>query len=325
MKKALLLIPILTLILVTSAPAANKFESVIVAQIYMVGPEHVLELHRLGIDVDRCTTNPPGVVTVNVSEDEFELLKKLGYAIKEIPNYAKLYADSLWEATKDSPDPLKGYHTYEELALEMQEIANDHPDICHLESAGQSVQGRELLFMKISDNVDIEEAEPEFKYISTMHGDEPVGMELCLFLINLLVDEYGINDTITDLVDETEIWIMPLMNPDGYVRHSRYNAQGKDLNRKFPDRISDPDNRIIGRPPEVQAVMNWAFTKSSVLSANYHGGALVVNYPYDSNKSGHNVYTPSPDDDLFIYWYCQYPGDDLLDRVPFIKNRDNNR
>jgi len=311
MKKALLLIPLLTLLLVSSALAANKFESVIVAQIYMVGPEHVLELQRLGIDVDRCTTNPPGVVTVNVSGEEFELLKKLGYAIKEIPNYAKLYADSLWEATKDSPDPLKGYHTYDELVSEMQQIAADYPDICHLESAGQSVQGRELLFMKISDNVDIEEEEPEFKYISTMHGDEPVGMELCLFLMNLLVDEYGINDTITNLVDETEIWIMPLMNPDGYVRHSRYNAQGKDLNRKFPDRISDPDNRIIGRPPEVQAVMNWAFTKSTVLSANYHGGALVVNYPYDSNESGHNVYTPSPDDDLFIYqsetysWYNQ--------------------
>ena len=311
MRKALWFSAVLTVILATSAYAASKFESVIVARIHMVGPEHVQELHRLGIDVDRCTTNPPGVVTVNVSEEEFELLKGRGYAIREIPNYAKIYADSLWEATKDSPDPLKGYHTYDELVLEMQQIASDHPDICHLESAGQSVQDRELLFMKISDNVDIEEAEPEFKYISTMHGDEPVGMELCLFLINLLVDEYGINDTITNLVDETEIWIMPLMNPDGYVRHSRYNAQGKDLNRKFPDRISDPDNRIIGRPPEVQAVMNWAFTKSTVLSANYHGGALVVNYPYDSNESGHNVYTPSPDDDLFIYqsetysWYNQ--------------------
>ena len=88
MKKLLLVI--LTLLLVSSALAANKFESVIVARIYMVGPEHVLELHRLGIDVDRCTTNPPGVVTVNVSVEEFELLKKLGYAIKEIPNYAKL-------------------------------------------------------------------------------------------------------------------------------------------------------------------------------------------------------------------------------------------
>jgi hypothetical protein len=299
------------LVVTCSAHGGNKFESVIVAQIYMVGPEHVQELHRLGIDVDRRSTNPPGVVTVYISAEEFELLRERGYAIKEIPNYAKLYADSLWEATKDSPDPLKGYHTYEELVSEMQQIAADHPDICHLESAGQSVQGRELLFMKISDNVDIEEPEPEFKYISSMHGDEPVGMELCLFLINLVVQGYGVNDTITALVDETEIWIMPLMNPDGYVQHSRYNANGHDLNRKFPDRIRDPDNRIIGRPHEVKAVMSWAFTKSTVLSANFHTGALVVNYPYDGNESGRNIYTPSPDDELFIYqsetysWYNQ--------------------
>ncbi len=218
-------------------------------------------------------------------------LEKLGYDMKIVPKRLGSRA---------------GYHTHAQLTTELQAIEAAHPAICELYNIGNSVQGRELWFMKISDNVSVEEDEPEFKYISTMHGDEPVGMELCLNLINYLVDNYGSDPQVDNLINECEIWIMPLMNPDGYTSHSRYNSQGVDLNRDFPDRVTDPNNTTAGRAKETKNVMNWAFAHSSVLSANFHTGALVVNYPYDSDPNPWTPYSATPDDALFIQQSLTY-------------------
>jgi carboxypeptidase D len=220
---------------------------------------------------------------------QYEALKDRGYSMEIIPH-----------PLEDDPGLIAGWPTFAELTAELQDIANDNPDLCRLYNIGKSVQSRELWFMKISDNVDIDEDEPEFKYISSMHGDEVTGMALCMNLINLLVDDHGSDPQITNLVDEVEIWIMPLMNPDGYVNQSRYNAQGKDLNRDFPDRVIDPVNTTVGRATETKRVMKWGFAHQAVLSANLHGGALVVNYPYDSDPNPHAHYSATPDDDLFI-------------------------
>ncbi|MBL7190207.1 succinylglutamate desuccinylase/aspartoacylase family protein [bacterium] len=239
-------------------------------------------------------------VYLYLNAEELSRLQGKGYDVKYIPNPAKEYADDLKARTWDTDDPMDDYHTFEELTAELQAIAAAHPAICNLISAGLSVQGRELWVMEISDNVDMEEDEPEFFYISSMHGDEVVGMEMCMYLINYLMDNYPENPQVRELVDETHIYIMPSMNPDGTAAHSRYNANGFDLNRQFPDRIDDPFNITTGRPQEVQVMMQFGQNHSPVLSANYHGGALVMNYPYDSNPNFQSVNTPTPDDGWFI-------------------------
>jgi len=254
---------------------------------------------EMGLDIDVVHRD---YLIAYLNSQEFNMVESKGFEIVRIPNYAKLMADSLWEATKDSKAPMAEYHTYEELTQELDSITTEHPDICYLESIGQSVQGRELWFMKISDNVGQEEDEPEFKYISTMHGDEPVGTELLMYLINHLVDNYGTDSLATYLVDNTEIWIMPLMNPDGNALHQRRNVNGEDLNRDFPDPVKPEwEGYISGREPETQAVMNFSFGHSSVSSANFHTGALVVNYPWDSAVDPSPHYEATPDDSLFIY------------------------
>ncbi len=200
------------------------------------------------------------------------------------------------------------YHTYDELVGELVNYVSAYPDISQLISIGQSVQGRDLLAVKITDNPTLEEAEPEVKYVSTMHGDEPVGTEMSLYLIDALLSGYGVDPRITSLVNETEIWILPLMNPDGREAGSRYNADGLDLNRSFPEGSIDPIGNILdgpamdtlGRPPEVVAVMQWSASQSFTLAANYHTGALVANYPYDNDGLG-SVDSPTPDDALFEY------------------------
>jgi murein tripeptide amidase MpaA len=289
--------------------ARSENRQAILVKITNVSNNELKTLISFNIDIENVKNKSE--VYAYVTIEEYNQLTQKGYQIEEIPDRAKIYADSLWSATQFSSNPLDAYHTFEELTIELQQFAQQYPEICVLESIGKSVQGRDLWIMKITDNVTIEEYEPEFKYISSMHGDEPVGMEMCIYLIHHLLENYGVDPRITRIVDETEIWITPLMNPDGYIARQRWNANGVDLNRNFPDRIRDPFNTPEGREPETQAVMNFSSYHSFVLSANFHTGALVANYPYDSNETGNSVYTPCPDDSLFIQLCKTYSSHNL--------------
>ena len=126
------------------------------------------------------------------------------------------------------------YMSYETYTAMLQNLANAYPSICQLFSVGQSVQGRELWCMRITDNIGVEEFEPEFKYVGNMHGDETVSGVVLLYLIDLLLTQYGVDDRITNLVNATDISIVPHMNPDGYELVQRGNANSIDLNRHFP-------------------------------------------------------------------------------------------
>ena len=254
------------------------------------------QLAKYGIDLDHHRT--PTEVHAYATTNQLNLIKSMGFDAYEIPNHAHDYFMQLKEETKNSNNPLRAYHDYNELTLFMQNIANQYPNITQLESIGQSVQGRELWVMQISDNPGFNEAEPEFKYIANMHGDETPGREFSLYFIELLCESYGFDSRLTNLVDNTDIYIMPTMNPDGFELGQRYNANGVDLNRDFPDQFDDPNNTVNGREPETRAVMEWSAEHNFVLSANMHSGALVVNYPFDGPQTG--SYSACPDDDLFV-------------------------
>ncbi len=198
------------------------------------------------------------------------------------------------------------HHSNDDLYRILRDYARTYPSITYLYSIGQTVEGRDLAVLVISDNPRVHEpGEPEFKYVGNMHGNEVTGRETLLHLVAYLCESYGFDPEITGLVDSTRIHIMPSMNPDGYTVArvgdvagviGRTNANGFDLNRNFPDRFSRTHSH---RQPETLAVMEWLSQFPFVLSANLHNGALVANYPYDNSLSGHSVYTASPDDDIF--------------------------
>lgn len=263
------------------------------------------ELVRLGFDVER---NGVGETVAYVSPAEAEKLEAYGFRLDLLPDPG---LEALKRGDAGPAALLDSYHNYDALTSALQQVANDHPAIARLSSAGKSVEGRDLWWMKISDNPDADEDEPGFKYISTIHGDEVVGVENCLKLIDWLTDRYASDPRVRRLVDEVEIWIMPLMNPDGNARSQRYNAQGVDLNRDFPDRIEDPVDTTAGRATETGRLMNWQSSHWTTLSANFHGGALVTNYPWDGNASHQSVYTASPDDALYRDISLEYSEDNL--------------
>ena len=267
------------------APATDNPHERLYVQIENLDRNEWVELTLAGVDI---AGRRGSTVFAHISAPWLERLRSRGLIVRVLP-----------EPRDHLLGLAAGYHSHAELTAELQAIEAGFPGICKLVNIGNSAQGRALWFMKISDNVNVEEDEPEFKYISSMHGDEVVGMELSLNLIQLLTSSYGSDPQITNLVNELEIWIMPLMNPDGYTMGSRYNAQGVDLNRDFPDRVSDPVNTTAGRAVETRHVMNWAFEHSTALSANFHAGALVANYPYDSDPNPWASYSATPEDALF--------------------------
>jgi len=183
------------------------------------------------------------------------------------------------------------YPTYPQYLQMMQGFAEDYPEICRLDTIGVTDEDRLVLVLKISDNVNLEEKEAAFLYSSTMHGDEVVGYVLMLRLIDLLLQGYGNDNEITNLVDNLEIWINPLANPDGSYSGdngaslelaTRGNAWGADLNRDFPDFSQGEADDVTWRETETRTMMVFLREKRFSLSANMHAGAEVVNYPWDA-------------------------------------------
>ena len=202
-------------------------------------------------------------------------------------NYDVLAWDTTWD---DFP-------TYNQYSAKMTEFATNYPSICSLQSIGTTPLGRELLVLKISDNVSSNEAEPEFMYTSSMHGDELTGYPLMIRLIDYLLSNYGSDSEVDNLINSTEIYINPLANPDGAYRNYdndtpitnpiRANNAGQDLNRNYPDNAAGlHDNGAIYQP-ETKAFMAFEASRDFVLSANFHGGTEVINYPYDNTTTKH--------------------------------------
>ena len=216
-------------------------------------------------------------------------------------------ANAFSQIVKDWEKPrIYRHHNYIDMTTFLHTMATLYPNITRLYSVGKSVESRELWVMEITDNPGIHEpGEPEFKYVGNMHGDEVIGRETLLLLIQALCENYHKVPAITALIDYTRIHIMPSMNPDGYEMATegqksgpgRENARNVDLNRNFPDQFFP--NLNTNHEPETLAVMKWINAIPFVLSANLHGGSIVANYPFDDTSSGREAYSRSPDDAMF--------------------------
>jgi hypothetical protein len=176
------------------------------------------------------------------------------------------------------------YPTYTQYDSIMRKFAKDYPSLSNLDTIGTSINGKLILALKISDNAGNDEDEPEVFYTSTIHGDETGGYILMLRLADYLLKNYTLSTRVKNLVDNLEIWINPLANPDGtygsgniMTSPTRDNANGEDLNRNFPD----PDAPWIIPEKETADMIKFLRGHKFVLSANFHSGAEVVNYPWD--------------------------------------------
>ena len=247
--------------------------------------EQLQDLSRL-ISIDNVGLD---TVFAYATDEQFDYFETLGYDYIILPNPGSLIIPRMAD-TREEILEWDSYPTYEAYIAMMYQFEIDYPGLCAIESIGYSVEGREILFAKISANVNVEEDEPEVMYSSTMHGDETTGYILMLRLIDSLLAGYGLDPQLTYMIDNTEIWINPLANPDGTYaggNHTvngaiRFNSNGADLNRNFPDPDEGPHPDGREWQPETIAMMNFFNQHTFVISANFHGGVEVVNYPWDT-------------------------------------------
>jgi hypothetical protein len=245
-------------------------------------------------------------VSAFANRNEFpEFLKyNIPFEILPLPN------ENINFQTSDNISEIRGwdtYPTYDAYVAMMYQFQSNYPNICKIVDAGNTVQGRKVFFAVISDSVNFKKPKPQFAYVSSLHGDEITGYVLMLRLIDTLLSGYGVTPNITNIVKNAEIWINPLANPDGTYKGGnntvngawRYNANSFDLNRNFPDPAAGPTPGGT-RQIETTNAMNLAKANNFVLSMNFHGGAEVFNYPWDTWSRLH------PDDDWYIFQGIRY-------------------
>ena len=221
---------------------------------------------------------------IQVHQYDRSLLHRIGYQVDEVGG--------------PRGDPPR---TLAEIEAQLDEWANDHPSFVKVYQIGLSKSNRPIRVIQLSDNVNTEEAEPEFKYVANIHGDETSSMEMVMRLAEHLIQGYGNDPLLTALVDETDIHLLPVMNPDGYVNRVRANDNGWDLNRNFPV----PEfNYLPAIQPETQVLMDWTAANHFVLSSGLHSGVIGIVYSW-----GHSHDNQDPDE--------QFPETQLVRHLSF--------
>jgi hypothetical protein len=166
------------------------------------------DIDRL-VDLGFCVYNDEleGVVDLVLHHEDIEILRTMGYKPTDLTPLAQ------WDQIDLDPE----YHTYIEFTDELLLLAAQYPNLCKLDSIGHTTQfDRTIWCMKLSDNPSVEEDELALIYIGTHHGNEPVGGETIMLMINTFLEEYGIDPQITAWMDNYEIFFIPLLNPDGH-------------------------------------------------------------------------------------------------------------
>ncbi|MEM3395792.1 MAG: M14 family metallopeptidase [Thermoplasmata archaeon] len=254
------------------------------------------------------------------------LLVSVGFisTTRAVGESERVSAPMLWE----------NYHSYNSTNSLTQELFNlsaQHPDIMKVISIGKSWEGRDIWAVKISKDVNIEDPDkPEIIFDSNHHAREWLTIELGMFIIHKFVDEYGTNSTISELVNTTQIWVIPTMNPDGRVydgnpsdgidpasnnmwrknkRDNNGNGQfdenydGVDINRNYPfawgsGSSSNPSADDYRGPypasePEVQAYMNFVKQHHFIVGVSYHTYGQYILYPWGYTSAN------TPDEQYF--------------------------
>ncbi|MBG0852843.1 zinc carboxypeptidase [Streptomyces spinoverrucosus] len=203
-------------------------------------------IQRAGVTVDEADDH---TVVVSGRADQIRKLRSQGYEITPLGAVPDRSAGEDDVRLFDFPSADSRYHNYAEMTNEINSVVAANPSIASQRVIGTSYQGRNIVAIKISDNVGTDEAEPEVLFTHHQHAREHLTVEMALYLLRELTSDYGSDSRVTNMVNNREIWIIPDLNPDGgeydiatgSYRSWRKNRQpnsgssyvGTDLNRNW--------------------------------------------------------------------------------------------
>ncbi|MBA2403403.1 MAG: zinc carboxypeptidase [Bdellovibrionales bacterium] len=197
--------------------------------------------------------------------------------------------------------PDEGYKNPEEILEFVNDIHAKYPDITSIKVVGKTLEGRDILALKISDNPTVDEAEPAILVNAMHHAREVMTPEITTDMVEYLTENYGRTDEVTKWVNETAIWVIPMFNLDGnnkmwtensMWRKNTRNGHGVDINRNYPTgwnscngssastSAQDYRGTAAASEPETQAMMNLVSSIKPVFNISYHSYSEIVIYPF---------------------------------------------
>lgn len=231
-------------------------------------------------------------VTAYANNKQYERFLTLGMETTLLTPPSMLENHKMFDGRTRAEYDWDEYPTYEAYEAMMEEFAATYPEKCTLIELGTLNSGRKILLARINDgNPD---GKPKFLYGSTIHGDETTGFIMMLRLIDLLLTQPDLPE-VKNVLDNIDLFVCPNANPDGTYHGgnhtvngaTRSNAYGVDMNRNYPDPVdgAHPDGENYAM--ETEWFMDFAEEYQFTMAAHYHGGAEVMNYPWDNNYERH--------------------------------------
>ncbi len=340
LKQLLLLICIcLSLNIYAQSPTYSRIK------IFLEGHD-VKELSRLGVDISEGEYRKGYSFISDFSQQEIERIQDAGFKteviIKDVKQYYKdqnkkketkktgqvntagcgVIAPDYAVPTHFSLGSMGGYFTYDEMLALLDSMVAQYPNLITVKQpigANTTIEGRNIYYVKISDNPNLNEPEPQVLYTALHHAREPQGLSQLIFYMYYLLENYATDPDIQQLVQNTEMYFVPCVNPDGYIynettdpnggglwrKNRRDNMDGTfgvDLNRNygynwgFDDDGSSPftsDETYRGTSafsePETQLLRDFVNAHQFKLAFNYHTYSNLLIYPWGFQP---NIYTP---------------------------------
>ncbi len=202
------------------------------------------QLLELGIPLDHYQKNKDNSLDIILSTSEIGILMNNGIEFEimqhDITNY--YLSRSRPSINRDfSLGSMLGNYTLQEAINQMDTLSILYPNfVSEKDSIGTSFEGRTIWAFKLSDNPAIDENEPEVLYTGLTHAREPLSMMNLFYFANWLCENYNNNLIANYLLDNREMWFIPIVNPDGYFYNETIAPDGGGMHRK--NRRSNPQN-----------------------------------------------------------------------------------
>lgn len=345
MKKAIFLIAIL--FTATTLKAQEKFSRI---KIY-TDAEGLKTIASLGIETEHGLVRPHVWIISELSQTEIQKIKTAGFQYEIITEdvqksflennqntvSAKPFVQSLCNTqltdyitpVNFSLGSMGGHLYYQEMLNHLDSMQSLYPNLITLrapvDSVELTIEGRPVYYVKISDNPLVNEPEPEILYTGVHHAREPLSMHQLIYYMWYLLENYQSDSIVRAIVNNTELYFIPCLNPDGYIynevvqpagggmwrKNRRDNLDGSfgvDLNRNYDymwgydDFGSSPDgNEETYRgtsgfsEPETDMVRKFVNNHNFKIALNHHAFGNYLIYPWSYDQ---NIYTP--DSALFV-------------------------
>lgn len=281
----------------------------------------------LALDLDLAACHslelPTRVLEVIADDRDLQKIRAAGLDYRiEVRNYE----DHIEKSLRDFASPfaltppvgqgaMGGHYTLTQIVAHIDKFAKDHPARCSTKvSLGKSIEGRDIWMVKISDNVNVDENEPEVLFDSLHHAREPLGVTTTLVFMDWLLSNYATDPVAKRIVDTRELYFVPCVNPDGYEynrsirpggggmwrknRRNNGSSYGVDLNRNWPTGWSAPNGGNSTNPssdtyrgtaplsePEVKALDNFIKSRNFTLGCSTHTYTDILLRPWGYQRS----------------------------------------